>query len=79
MLIVQASRSELYIIGSGLAVSFARDPDVDARIAGIESVDKFLALPANGPRREESMAIQTNRGRQLLMDTHRPRIYRVQL
>jgi hypothetical protein len=58
MLILQASRSEFYIIGSGLTVSFARDPDVDARIAGIESVDKFLALPANGPRREDSMAIK---------------------
>ncbi|MGH9718071.1 MAG: DUF5597 domain-containing protein [Candidatus Acidiferrales bacterium] len=39
MLIMQASPGEFYVIGSGLTVSIARDPDVDSRIAGIASVD----------------------------------------
>src|SRR5262249_25544767 len=40
MLIMQTAPGEFYIAGSGLTVTFARDPDVDAGIAGIESVEQ---------------------------------------
>ncbi|MGC2332838.1 MAG: DUF5597 domain-containing protein [Candidatus Acidiferrales bacterium] len=40
MLILRASAGDFYVLGSGLAVSFARDSDVDSDIAGIESVDR---------------------------------------
>jgi hypothetical protein len=36
----QASPGEFYILGSGLTVSFARDPDVDSGSAGIESAEE---------------------------------------
>src|SRR5258708_39974704 len=40
MLMLQTSPGEFYIIGSGLTVSFARDPVDDPGIAGIESVEQ---------------------------------------
>ena len=40
MLIVQTGPKEFYILGYGLTVTFTRDPDVDAEIAGIESVEQ---------------------------------------
>jgi beta-galactosidase GanA len=79
MLILQASRSEFYIIGSGLTVSFARDPDVDAGIAGIESVKQVSRVSGQWTTERWLNGDQTNQGRQLPMDPHRPHIYRVRL
>lgn len=40
MMVMEASPGEFYILGSGLTIGFARDPDVDSGTAGIESVEE---------------------------------------
>jgi beta-galactosidase GanA len=79
MLIMQASPGEFYVIGSGLTVSFARDPDVDAGIAGIESVEQVSRVSGRWITERRLNGDQTNQGRQLLMDPQQPHIYRVRL
>ena len=79
MLILQSSPGEFYIVGSGLTVSFARDPDVDAGIAGIESVEEVSRASGQWKTERPLNGDQTNQGRQLLMDAKRPHLYRVRL
>ena len=79
MLILQTSPGEFYIIGSGLTVSFARDPDVDAGIAGIKSVEQVSRASGQWTTERRLNGDQTNQGRQLLLDPHRQHIYRVRL
>jgi hypothetical protein len=79
MLILQSSPGEFYILGSGLTVSFSRDPDVDNKIAGVESVEQVSRSAGQWITERRLNGDQTNQGRQLLMDAHRPRIYRVRL
>lgn len=79
MLILQSSPGEFYIAGSGLTVSFARDPDVDSNIAGIESVEEVSRTSGHWTTERRLNGDQTNQGRQLLMDAKRPHIYRVRL
>ena len=79
MLILEASPGEFYIAGNGLTVTFARDPDVDSAVAGIESVEQVSRVSGQWTTERRLNGDQTNQGRQLLMDAHRPRIYRVRL
>ncbi len=79
MLILQASPGEFYIVGSGLTISLARDPDVDAGIAGIESVEQVSRASGQWATERRLNGDQTNQGRQLLLDPHRPETYRVRL
>jgi len=79
MLIFQASPGEFYVLGSGLTVSFARDPDVDAGIAGIESIEQVSQVSGRWTTELRLNGDQTNQGRQLLMDPRRPHIYRLRL
>lgn len=79
MLIMQSAPGEFYITGSGLTVTFSRDPDSDDRISGIASIeevshvhDKWIALRRlNGD--------QSNQGRQLSMAPNQVHIYHVVL
>ncbi|HYL61601.1 MAG TPA: DUF5597 domain-containing protein [Candidatus Methylomirabilis sp.] len=79
MLILQTSPGEFYVLGCGLTVSFARDADVDAGIAGIESVEQVSRVSGQWSTVRHLNGDQTNQGRQLLTDAHRPQIYRVRL
>jgi hypothetical protein len=79
MLVLQSSPDEFYILGSGLTVSFARDPDADMSIAGIESVEQVSRVSGQWTTERRLNGDQTNQGRQLLLDPHRPRIFRVRL
>ena len=79
MLVLQASPGEFYIIGSGLTVSITRDPDVDAGIAGIASVEQVSRASGKWVTERWLNGDQTNQGRQLLMDPRQPHIYRVRL
>lgn len=79
MLIVQAAPNEFYVIGSGLTVSFTRDPDVDSGVAGIESVERVSRTSGRWVTETRLNGDQTNQGRQLLMDPHAFQIYRVRL
>jgi hypothetical protein len=74
MLVLQASPGEFYIAGSGLTVSFVRDPDVDAGIAGIESVEEVSRVSGHWTIEKRLNGDQTNQGRQLLMDAKRPHL-----
>ena len=79
MLILRTGPGEFYIAGSGLTVSFARDPDVDAGIAGIESVEQVSRSSGQWTTERRLNGDQTNQGRQLLLDPHQRHIYRVRL
>jgi beta-galactosidase GanA len=79
MLILQASPGEFYIVGSGLTVNFSRDPDVDSGIAGIESVEQVSRTSGQWTTERRFNGDQTDQGRRLLMDAHRPHIYHVRL
>jgi beta-galactosidase GanA len=79
MLVLQASPEEFYIIGNGLTVSLARDPDVDGKIAGIASVEQVSRASGQWTIERRLNGDQTNQGRQLLLDPHRPHIFRVRL
>lgn len=79
MLVMQSAPGEFYVLGSGLAVSFLRDPDVDDQLAGIAGIAELawkngrfeVAMQMNGD--------QSDQGRQLLMDAHTIHLYRVRL
>jgi beta-galactosidase GanA len=79
MLILQASPDEFYIVGSGLTITFARDPNVDTKIAGIASVEQVSRVSRQWATERRLNGDQTNQGRQLLLDPHRPHIFRVRL
>ena len=79
MLVLQTSPGEFYVVGSGLTVSIARDPDVDAGIAGIESIEQVSRASGQWTTERRLNGDQTNQGRQLLLDPHRQYIYRVRL
>lgn len=40
MLVIESAPNEFFIAGSGLYVSFSRDPDVDEKVAGIGSIEE---------------------------------------
>jgi hypothetical protein len=79
ILILQASPAEFYVIGSGLTVNIARDPDADAGIAGIESVEQVSRVAGQWTIQKRLNGDQTDQGRRLLLDAHRPQIVRVRL
>ncbi|MGA2755681.1 MAG: DUF5597 domain-containing protein [Terracidiphilus sp.] len=79
VLFMQNAPDEFVAIGSGLTVRFTRDPDTDDKIAGIASIDEVepdgsgwkVVLHMNGD--------QSNQGRQLTLDAHDFKIYRIRL
>jgi beta-galactosidase GanA len=79
LLILESAPGEFYILGSGLNVRFARDPDVAAGIAGMESVEEVSRASGQWTTERRLNGDQTDQGRQLLVDPHRPHIYRVRL
>jgi hypothetical protein len=79
MLLLEAAPDEFLVIGSGLTVKISRDPDTDAKIAGIASIEQ---IEKAGPEWQVIARLngdQSNQGRQLMMDTHDVRIYRLKL
>jgi beta-galactosidase GanA len=79
MLILEASPGEFYVLGSGLTISVSRDPDVDARMAGIESVELVSRIAGQWKIEKRLNGDQTNQGRQILLDPHAQHLYRVRL
>jgi beta-galactosidase GanA len=79
MLIMGSGHGEFYILGSGLTVSFLRDPDVDPGIAGIAGIAQ-LAWKNGGWRIEQRInGDQSDQGRELLMAAHTIHLYQVRL
>ncbi len=79
MLVLQSGADEFYVVGSGLTVSLARDPDVDARVAGIGSIEEVGRSDADWKVLRRLNGDQSNQGRQLMMDPKVFRIYRLRL
>jgi Domain of unknown function (DUF5597)/Beta-galactosidase len=78
MMIVQTAPEEFLVIGSGLSVTFLRDPDVDDQIDGIESIEQIAYINGQWVTEQQLNGDQSDQGRRLLMDPQL-RIYRVKL
>lgn len=79
MLVMQTAPNEFYVLGSGLTVDIARDPDVDNKIAGIAGIDQLAFVNGNWAVERRLNGDQSNQGRQLLVDAHAFHVYRVRL
>ncbi|WP_165418546.1 DUF5597 domain-containing protein [Dyella amyloliquefaciens] len=79
MLVLQSAPDEFYILGTGLTVNIRRDPDVDARVAGIGSIEEVSRNGAAWQTLRRLNGDQSNQGRQLMMDPRHARLYRVRM
>jgi hypothetical protein len=79
MLVIESAPNEFLIVGSGLSVTFQRDPDIDQQIAGIASIEQVSYTDHGWATERRLNGDQSDQGRQLLMDAHEFRIYRVKL
>ena len=79
MIAIESGRNEFYIAGSGLTISFARDPDTDNKIGGIASIEEVNRSANDWTVVRRLNGDQNNQGRQLQMDPHRIEIFRVKL
>lgn len=79
MMVIQSAPDEFLIAGSGLTVSFLRDPDTDNRIAGIASIEQLAYAEGKWTTARVLNGDQSDQGRALLMDAHTPTVYRVRL
>ena len=79
MLVMQSAPGEFYVLGSGLAVSFLRDPDVDDGIAGIAGIAQLAWKDGHWTVAQQMNGDQSDQGRELLMDPHAIHLYRVRL
>ncbi len=79
MIVIEGGPNEFYIVGSGLSVSFMRDPDTDSKLAGIASIEEVNRVNGEWVTLRPLNGDQNNQGRQLQMDPHQMRIYRVKL
>lgn len=79
MLVMQSASGEFYVLGSGLTVSFLRDPDADDSVAGIAGIERLAWKDSRWSVEEEMNGDQSDQGRGLLMDAHAIHLYRVRL
>jgi hypothetical protein len=79
MMIIENAPNEFFVIGSGLTVTFLRDPDVDKQIAGIASIEQVSDADGKWITERRLNGDQSDQGRELLMDPYEFRIYRVSL
>ena len=79
MMLFQTNTNEFYIVGSGLTVTFSRDPDVDDQIAGIAKVEQMSYRNGEWVTDRRLNGDQTNQGRELSMSPHEMHVYRVVL
>ena len=79
MLVMPSAPGEFYILGSGLTVSFLRDPDADGAIAGIAGIARLTWKDGRWTVAEQMNGDQSDQGRELLMDPHAIHLYRVRL
>lgn len=79
MMVVEAAPDEFYILGSGLTVTFLRDPDTDRLDAGIASIEQVKNVNGKWTTVRRLNGDQSDQGRALLMAPNKFRIYRVKL
>jgi beta-galactosidase GanA len=79
MMVIENAPNEFFVIGNNLTVTFLRDPDVDEQIAGIASIEQVSNTDGSWVTERRLNGDQSDQGRELLMDSHEFRIYRVKL
>lgn len=79
MLLLQSGPDEFLVIGSGLTIKMSRDPDTDGRIAGIASLEQVSRAASDWIATARLNGDQSNQGRQINMDPHQVRVYRLRL
>ncbi|HEY3742593.1 MAG TPA: DUF5597 domain-containing protein [Bryobacteraceae bacterium] len=79
MLLIESQPNEFLVTGAGLTVRISRDPDTDARIAGIASIEEVTKSGGSWVVSARLNGDQSNQGRQLSMDSKRIRTYRLRL
>ncbi len=79
MLVLEAAPNEFLVIGAGLTVRMTRDPDTDSRTAGIASIEEVARTGSTWSILSRLNGDQSNQGRQLTLDSHRIRTYRLRL
>lgn len=79
MMVLEVAQNEFYVLGSGLTVNFARDPDADDQIAGIASIEQVSNAGGKWITVRQLNGDQSNQGRELSLDAHEFRVYRVKL
>ncbi|HYK34469.1 DUF5597 domain-containing protein [Alloacidobacterium sp.] len=79
MLLLESSSNEFFVVGTGLTVKMTRDPDTDTNIASIASIEEIVRVGSQWKVVERENGDQSNQGRQLTMDPHQVRIYRLRL
>ena len=78
-MVLQSAPEEFYVLGSGLAVSFLRDPDTDNRVAGIARIERMTDASGHWTAAERLSGDQSDQGRALLMEPGTFCVYRVKL
>lgn len=79
MMVMQSVPNEFLITGSGLSVTFLRDPDTDDQMAGIASIEQVANSGGKWVTERVLNGDQSDQGRQLLMAPHEMHVYRVRL
>ena len=79
MLLLQFAPNEFLIVGAGLTVKITRDPDTDGQIAGISSIEEVSRIGSEWKVAARLNGDQSNQGRQLTMDPHKVKIYRLRM
>ena len=78
-MVLETAPNEFYVLGSGLTVTFLRDPDVDSQVAGIANIEQVSNADGKWVTMRQLTGDQSNQGRELSMDAHEFRVYRVKL
>ncbi|HWG21847.1 MAG TPA: DUF5597 domain-containing protein [Terracidiphilus sp.] len=79
MMVMETAPDEFLVAGCGLTVTMARDPDTDSQVAGIASIEQVTRKDGQWVTERRLNGDQSNQGRQLPMDAHAMRVYRVKL
>jgi beta-galactosidase GanA len=79
MMVIQSAPNEFLITGSGLSVTFLRDPDTDDQTAGIAGIEQVTNSGGKWVTERVLNGDQSDQGRQLLMASHEMHVYRVRL
>jgi len=79
MMVIESAPNEFLIVGSGLTVTFLRDPDVDGQIAGIASIEQVSDADGGWVTERRLNGDQSDQGRALSMEAHKFQVYRVRL
>jgi hypothetical protein len=79
LLLLQSAPNEFLAVGAGLTIRISRDPDTDAQIAGIASIEEISKSGSDWKVEARLNGDESNQGRQLITDPHKVKIFRLRL